>query len=294
MSLALSMSMGAVQAATLISNNSAIALGSSHATVTDVIAETQRLQNQSILGGNMIKVSNSVQALQEKNVSSTSKLSKGQSLNVAKSLLQNSIAASTGGHKSLGDRMAEVLRNADLPDELVIFLLSAMPVVELRAGVPIGFLLGLHPAKVFILAVLGNIAPIIPLMLLLRIRIVQTLAARVLNRARSKAASMGTSDSRAMALTLFVGLPLPGTGAWTGSLVAFVLGMPIGQTLLSLFAGVIMAACIMTILCAMGKLGAVVAGSVLLAGGISSIMRLGAKRELEGGNEDTAVSSPDT
>lgn len=198
-------------------------------------------------------------------------------------------------HTSLGQRIADNLRAQGLPDQLVVFLISALPVVELRAGVPVGFFLKLHPINVFLLAVLGNLAPIIPLMLLLRLQIVQTLASRVLDRARKKAASVGNSNSRAAALALFVGIPLPGTGAWTGSLVAFVLGMPIGQSLVALGAGVVMAACIMTALCAMGKVGAVFAGTVLLGAGISSLLRanavLGDKRDDVGASEDVAETS---
>lgn len=199
------------------------------------------------------------------------------------------ISDDKGKHKSLGERLADKLRKQDVPDELVVFLLSAMPVVELRAGVPIGFVLGLHPLKVFALAVLGNIAPIIPLMLLLRIRVVQTLAAKVLDRARRKAASVGTAGSRAMALALFVGVPLPGTGAWTGSVVAFVLGMPIGRTILSLLAGVVMAASIMTVLCALGKVGAAFAGAVLLGVGVSSMLRVDSRQDTK---EDEQGSAP--
>lgn len=178
-------------------------------------------------------------------------------------------------HKSLGERIADSLRSQGLSDEIVVFLVSALPVVELRAGVPIGFVLGLSPITVFILAVLGNMAPIVLLLLLLRIKVIQKIASRVLERARDKAASVGTSDSRAKALALFVGVPLPGTGAWTGCIVAFLLGMPIGQSLTSLFAGVVMSASIMTVLCALGRLGAAIAGTFLLGFGISSIMRSG-------------------
>lgn len=183
-----------------------------------------------------------------------------------------------GAHVSLGERVASALRERGISDELVIVAVSAMPVVELRAGIPIGCMLGLHPLKVMLLAVVGNMAPIVPLLLLLRVRIVQTLAARMLDRARRKALTLGTSGSRAKALALFVGVPLPGTGAWTGSVVAFILGMPFGQAVGALFAGVVIAASIMTALCALGKTGAALAAVALLGFGSLSMVR-GATQE---------------
>lgn len=294
--LALSVSLGAARAEPSTSNRSVyIDDGDSHA--VSVMVETHKLHNQSVFGAKLLNNSKGVLTDLEKEVSSAPfNSSIQQSVNSDKPPLQteNNVVASTSSHRSLGERISDRLRNAGLPDELVIFLLSAMPVVELRAGVPIGFLLGLHPAKVFILAVLGNMAPIIPIMLLLRIKVIQNLAAQVLDRARRKAATMGTPDSRATALALFVGVPLPGTGAWTGSVVAFVLGMPIGQTILSLLAGVIMAACILTILCAMGKGGAVLAGTALFAVGVSSMLRAGSKRELEQGENGVITDERST
>lgn len=142
-----------------------------------------------------------------------------------------------------------------------------------------------------LLAILGNLVPIIPLMLVLRIRFVQALAARLLDRARKKAASVGNANSRAVALALFVGVPLPGTGAWTGSLIAFVLGMPFGQSFAALAAGVVMAACIMTVLCAMGKVGAMVAGTLLVGMGVSSLMRGTPATEGEEKSENVAEGS---
>lgn len=147
----------------------------------------------------------------------------------------------------------------------------------------------MHPLKTLLLAVLGNLAPILPLMLILRVRFVQALAARVLDRARKKAAAVGNANSRAVALALFVGVPLPGTGAWTGSLVAFVLGMPFGQSFAALAAGVVMAASIMTVLCALGKVGALVAGTLLVGMGVSSVFRGGVGASEDEGKTEEAV-----
>lgn len=105
-------------------------------------------------------------------------------------------------------------------------VISAMPVVELRGGVPVGIWMGMPIVKVFTLCVAGNMIPIPLILLALRSSFVQKLAKPVLDRAREKAAGFGDEKSQALALTLFVGIPLPGTGAWTGAMGAFLLGMP--------------------------------------------------------------------
>lgn len=186
----------------------------------------------------------------------------------------NSIAAHDGdGHVSLGDKLARRLRAVGVPDALIVFTLSALPVLELRAGVPAGFLLGLPPRDTFLLSVVGNLCPIFPFLLLLRLPWVQALSRGVLGRARAIAQTVGNAQSRTTALALFVGVPLPGTGAWTGSLVAFVLGMPLSSTMTALSAGVVMAATIMTALCALGWIGASIAAAALGSMGIVAMMR---------------------
>lgn len=88
-----------------------------------------------------------------------------------------------------------------------------------------------------------------------------------------------------MALALFVGVPLPGTGAWTGVMVAFVLGMKFWTAVMALGGGVIMAAIIVTALCVMGWIGAIIAGGVLLGGGIVAVLqsaKVDGKREVKG------------
>lgn len=176
------------------------------------------------------------------------------------------------GHAALGERLAASLKARGISNAMIVFILSAMPVVELRAGVPVGFLLGLHPAKIFLLAVAGNMLPVFFLLFVLRLRAVQRVAAPLLNRARQKAAGLANSSSLATGLALFVGVPMPGTGAFTGTLIAFVLNMDLKTGIASLGAGVVMSACIMLLLCAMGNIGAALAIAVMLAVGVSSMV----------------------
>ena len=115
--------------------------------------------------------------------------------------------------------------------------------------------MGLPLSTVFPLAIVGNMAPIIPMLLLLKSEPVQKLFAPLLTRAESKAGSIinAPADKQWAALALFVGIPLPGTGAWTGALAAFVLGMPLLTSLTAIFAGVVSAGIIMSAITLSGK-----------------------------------------
>ena len=135
-------------------------------------------------------------------------------------------AANSEEHLHVGQKIANFFRRGGLPDWATLMTISAMPVVELRGGVPVGIWMGMPIAKVFGLCVAGNMIPIPIILLALRSAFVQKLAKPVLDRAREKAAAFGDEKSQALALTLFVGIPLPGTGAWTGAMGAFLLGMP--------------------------------------------------------------------
>lgn len=193
-------------------------------------------------------------------------------------IVSDDISLKSEGHVSLGERLAAFLKRHGISDALTVFILSAMPVVELRAGVPVGFLLGLHPLKTFLLAIAGNMVPVALLLLLFKSRVAQQLAAPLLYRARQKAATLTSSSSLATGLALFVGVPMPGTGAFTGSLIAIALGMEMKTSVLSLGAGVVMSATIMLMLCALGKIGAALAIAAMLGVGVSSMVHMSKDR----------------
>ena len=155
----------------------------------------------------------------------------------------------------LGDVVAGKLRSSGFSDAWIVAMIAAMPVVELRGAIPIGALMGLPLPKVFALCVAGNMAPILPLLLALRSGAVQDLLEKPLSKARAKSAAVSGS-ARWSALAAFVGVPFPGTGAWTGAMVAFVLGMPLSESLTAIFAGVVAAGAIVTSLAAAGAKGA--------------------------------------
>lgn len=180
-------------------------------------------------------------------------------------------AATAEEHLHLGQKVAQFFRGFGLADEAVITIISAMPVVELRGAIPVGIWMGLPMAKVFALCVVGNMLPIAPLLFALRFGPVQSLMKPILDRAQAKAeAAFSDPKSRAVLLAAFVGIPLPGTGAWTGAMGAFLLGMPFAQAMAAIFAGVLTSGCIMTAISQGGKVGAAV-GAVLLGSMLTQV-----------------------
>ena len=138
--------------------------------------------------------------------------------------------------------------------ELVIFIISMMPILELRGGLIAATLLGLQGLPSFIICFIGNILPI-PFILWLITPIFNYLKktklfSGVVNKLENKAMSKKEQIERLqyIGLMLFVGIPLPGTGAWTGCLIAALLNMNRKKAMLYSILGVIMAGIIMMIL----------------------------------------------
>lgn len=133
-------------------------------------------------------------------------------------------------------------------------LVSMIPIVELRGGIPFGAVtLGLPYPVAFIAAVIGNILPV-PFIIIYIRRIFQWLRAHfhkldgIVDALEQKAHLKGKKVNRYkyVGLLLFVAIPLPGTGAWTGALAAAFLDMPLRKAMPSIILGVILAGCIMT------------------------------------------------
>ena len=124
--------------------------------------------------------------------------------------------------------------------ELLVFIISLLPILELRGGLLAAALLGLDPLPSYIISIVGNLLPI-PLILLLRNKILDKM--RNVEKRKGQIEKFGY-----LGLVLFVGIPLPGTGAWTGSLIASVLEMDKKKSFLAILVGVIMASIIMMII----------------------------------------------
>lgn len=138
------------------------------------------------------------------------------------------------------------------PAELQVILMSMIPIVELRGAIPYGALLGLDPVRTFLCAVLGNCIPV-PLIIFLARPIIRYLKktrilgwfAHWMERKTEKNRDKIMKRS-ALGLFLFVAIPLPGTGAWTGALCAALLDLRYRFALPSILLGVLGAGCIMT------------------------------------------------
>jgi uncharacterized membrane protein len=182
-----------------------------------------------------------------------------------------SITLGLPAHASIGDAVAKSLTSW-APDWVVVMALAAMPIVELRGAIPVGIaVLGLNPWLVLGLAVLGNVIPV-PLILLAlgplvrassNIPPLQRLMEAILDRAH-KQSETWDKDQVFWGLAMFVGVPLPGTGAWSGAMGAFVLGMPFWPAVFANFAGVCIAGVLVTILSCMGWTGFWTAAIILL------------------------------
>lgn len=138
--------------------------------------------------------------------------------------------------------------------ELIIFIISMLPILELRGGLIAATLLGLSGLPSFIICFIGNIIPI-PFILWLITPIFNWLKERkafkgFVEKIENKAMSKKDQIERLqyIGLMLFVGIPLPGTGAWTGCLIAALLDMDKKKAMLYTILGVIMAGIIMMIL----------------------------------------------
>lgn len=166
-----------------------------------------------------------------------------------------------------GERIAEGLRAKGLSPELVVLVVAMLPIVELRGAVPIGNNLFHLPLwKTSLLAIAGNLLPIFLVLLFLermviflsRFSLFRRFFDWLFRRTRRKSGVIQRFEF--WGLVIFVGIPLPATGAWTGSVAAVLLGMGYGRALLGIFLGILMAAVIVTALSLLGVLGAMIAG----------------------------------
>ena len=135
---------------------------------------------------------------------------------------------------------------------LMTFVMSMVPVVELRGAIPLGVAAGLHPAVAAVTAMIGNMVPVPFILLLLRkvfalLRRVSWLGPRIdALEKRAHLKGRKVKKYRTFGLVLLVAIPLPGTGAWTGALVADVLDIRMRTALPAITVGVIIAGCITT------------------------------------------------
>lgn len=147
--------------------------------------------------------------------------------------------------------------------EIVVFIISMIPILELRGGLIVSSLLQVPIITAIPLCIIGNIIPI-PFILLFIKQIFKWLKKVKMFRGlieKLETRAMGKSDTikkyEFWGLVLFVGIPLPGTGAWTGSLIAALLEIDIKKAVLAELLGIVIATVIMSIV-SYGLLGALV------------------------------------
>lgn len=141
---------------------------------------------------------------------------------------------------------------------LLVFLISMVPLIELRGAIPVALGMGLDPVASYVICVLANMLPVPIIYFFARKVLIWgkdkkyigkffTFCLEKGERAGQKMVKAAGRGGLFVALMLFVGIPLPGTGAWTGTLGASFLNMGFKSTVLSVSLGVIIAGIIMAV-----------------------------------------------
>jgi uncharacterized membrane protein len=142
-----------------------------------------------------------------------------------------------------------------LKARLITFLMAMVPVVELRGAIPYGVISGLSVHEAFILAVLGNLAPL-PFLVVFTRKMFEWLRTKSngLDRMVRKLEDKAEKNKKVVlkdqffGLMILVAIPLPGTGGWTGALVAAMMNMQLKRAMPAIIVGVIVAGVIVTTL----------------------------------------------
>ena len=145
---------------------------------------------------------------------------------------------------------------------LIVFLISMVPIIELRGAIPYGVAFGLPLWLTYIIAIVGNMLPV-PIIFFFARRVLEWGADKpyigklftfFLEKGHRGGEKLKAKAGRGLywALLLFVGIPLPGTGAWTGTLAASLLDMDFKKSVAACMGGVLLAGCFMGVLSVLG------------------------------------------
>lgn len=149
---------------------------------------------------------------------------------------------------------------------IIIFFISMVPLIELRGAIPYAVVYGLEMVPSYIICIIGNMLPV-PIIFLFARKVLEWGADKpyigkfftfCLEKGHKGGVKLKEKAGRGLfvALLLFVGIPVPGTGAWTGTLAASLLDMEFKQSVIAVLLGVVLAGIIMGLASA-GLLGAV-------------------------------------
>lgn len=165
-------------------------------------------------------------------------------------------ASATADEQGLTERLVSTMVGllGGCPAELVVFIISLFPILECRGGMIAASLLGVDYWLAVIISVVGNILPIPFIFLFIeklfnlmkKTKLLGKLATKIENKAMSKSDKI--TKYKRWGLLLFVGIPLPGTGAWTGALIAVLLKLNLKDSVISICLGVLMAMSIMSLI----------------------------------------------
>jgi uncharacterized membrane protein len=142
----------------------------------------------------------------------------------------------------------------NLAPRVLTFLIAMLPISELRGAIPYGLWVGkLGWKEVYIIAVLGNFLPVIPLLMFMerasewlrRYPMGDRFFTWFFNRTRRRGKLIDRFE--AIGLTMFVAIPLPVTGAWTGCAAAIIFGIPRKRAIPTILLGIMLAGCIVTL-----------------------------------------------
>ena len=140
---------------------------------------------------------------------------------------------------------------------LQVFFISMLPIIELRGAIPFATAIGVPPLTAYVISIIGNMVPV-PLIFLFASKFLhwgkdKAYIGKMCHFFLEKGYRAGEKlENKAgfglfIALPLFVGIPIPGTGAWTGSLAASLLGINIKKGTIAVLAGVLLAGIIMMV-----------------------------------------------
>lgn len=140
-----------------------------------------------------------------------------------------------------------------LPRELVAFVVSALPIAELRGGIPVATSMGMDWRSAYLVCAAGNFLPVIPIVLLFDPVFCFLRKWKAFDRfftalfARTRKRSRIVERYEALGLILFVAIPLPVTGAWTGALAAYLFGVRPRYAIPAIALGILIAGVVVTL-----------------------------------------------
>ena len=135
---------------------------------------------------------------------------------------------------------------------LIVFFVSMMPLLELRASIPVGYAAGIPWIPCMLISIIGNFLPVPFILLFIRVIFKWMKKIKFFEKiivwmeTKAQKGSKKVLKYATFGLLIFVAIPIPGTGAWMGSLIAALLGMKLKYATASIFGGLIICSIIMT------------------------------------------------